>query len=232
MNRVLAVLLLLGLSTSSLAQEVKAEAEAEVAVPVGDEVPYVEDTGPIDPDLEPAPVSQPGVLYFAPLSLLFGNVSVEYERPLSQGVSFFVAPAVSLPFGITAAALNAVGALSGVTYSYFGAGVTTGARFYLTQDAPRGFFVGPELTANFLSLSASGSGASATASGVGFAAIGVLGYALINEGGFAFSGGIGGGVGGGGVSASASSGGETASTTASVPIGFAPSLRLHFGFAI
>lgn len=191
----------LSLSTSALAQEPTATDADVVVTPVA---------------------GSQGVVSFAPLSLIFGVIGVEYERPLNTKMSFYVAPNLTLPFGLG-------GLLSGSAgVSYFGVGTGVGLRFFLTKDAPQGLFVGPELNVNYVTVSASGGGSSATASGLGYGASGMVGYSFITEGGFAISTGLGVGVSGSAVRAT-SSGGQT-SSAASSSLLVLPTFRFNVGY--
>jgi hypothetical protein len=161
------------------------------------------------------PRPPPNVITTNPLAaLLGGTANLEYERAVHPYVGVFAGPQIQFGYGLLFRGSEGD--------SVFGLGLTTGARFYLFGEAPRGFFLSPQLEVAYVSLTtASGSG-----SGSGFGVSALVGYQWLIADHFVIS--IGGGVRYMEVSATASSGSSTASASLS---GFGPAARLALGGA-
>lgn len=147
-----------------------------------------------------------------PLSLIFARtIDVEFEHAVSPGVSLFVGPSVIIGTPSTTYANE----------SYFGVGVSFGARFFMFGNAPRGFFLSPFAEIAYASASVNG----ASGSGVAFAVGGLVGYTWLIGDVFDVS--IGGGVQYFSEQVTATNG----STTYQVGFnGVLPALRLALGF--
>jgi len=101
----------------------------------------------------------------SPLPLVFNReLDIEYERAVSDDFSLFAAPSL------------VVGTTTSCTCSYYGAGVTAGARFFPGR-APSGVFLGAFGT--LLYASASIGSPSVSGTGLAFETGGMLGYTFI-----------------------------------------------------
>lgn len=157
----------------------------------------------------------PNVVTTNPLAtVLAGTANVEYERAIAPWASLFVGPQVQFGYGVLLR--------SGADDKIFGLGLSAGARFYVFGDAPRGFFLSPQLDIAYVTLRRG----SAEGSGAGFGIAALIGYQWLVADHFAISLGIGGRY--LAVTANASSGGSSASTDTS---GFGLAGRLALGAA-
>lgn len=125
----------------------------------------------------------------APLSLLGGNLGLEYERVVAPKVTLFAGPSLTFSSGL----------LSFLGVSSFGFGAHAGGRYFLTGDAPSGLWLGPQLSFNAATVSATASsGADSqdiSMSTFGFNALAMVGYTWITDSGVDISIGAGGGYG-------------------------------------
>ena len=110
----------------------------------------------------------------APLSFFFPAVAMEFERAVDGAGSLYIGPQVSL------GALRQPGA-----YAF---DFHVGARLFPGGEAPRGFWIGPEVRASSANVSST--------SLWGLALLGTIGYSVVTDGGFTVSFGtaLGGGV--------------------------------------
>jgi hypothetical protein len=152
------------------------------------------------------------VIYVGPLSLVGGTIAWEYERAIGEKTSVAFGLPVSLPFG--------AGGVFGL--QSFGINAMGAYRWYLTDRALRGLFVGPELNVGYSSVSIRVNNQSSTVAGLGFGVTGLVGYSFLTDSGIAISGGAG-----------LNMNFSTAAAEAGVGLGpfFGPAVRLHIGYA-
>jgi hypothetical protein len=127
-------------------------------------------------------------LTFGPASLLFGAVTLEYERVLGDAFSVFVGARIEPQSG-----LGLIGSVGGVYWpEQLGAGGSAGIRIYPEGRALSGLWAGPEFYAirQQLSLKYAGSINQYNTTAAGLV---MLGYSFLYPGGFSFS--LGGGLG-------------------------------------
>lgn len=92
--------------------------------------------------LAEAPASGPlNTITLNPLAMLLGSFSLEYERAVSPGMSWFVGPRYA--FARTSDA--------GVETTVHGVGVVGGLRLFLTGVAPKGLFLSPNASVGYAS---------------------------------------------------------------------------------
>lgn len=153
-------------------------------------------------------------LTWAPLELLVGTVSFEYEHAVA---SF-------LAFNVTAGALlfEGLGVDIPDDASYFAVTGGLGARFFMLGHAPEGFWIGPRAQLAYAEVQID----EASGSGLGYSAGAEIGYTFLFDESFVLS--AGGGVAYIDIDAEANS--ETSSVKAGRS-GVAPTLRFNAGFA-
>jgi hypothetical protein len=120
-----------------------------------------------------------------PLSLLFGEVSVEYERSLGSAVSIVIGPHAILFKSVIDT--SAYGGSVGFTPT--GAGLSLGLHIFPGAQALHGFWIGPEVDADWASATISG----ISVSGASYSVFGILGYTFLPTSNIAISLGLGGG---------------------------------------
>ncbi|MBK8172234.1 MAG: hypothetical protein IPK60_18075 [Sandaracinaceae bacterium] len=162
----------------------------------------------VAPAVEPAPQN---LVTFNPFSLLNGIISVGYERA--------IAPAVSVYADLNVYAFPGVNQSAGESIS--GGGVGLGARFFPGSEAPRGFWIAPDVSVAYVSQKQTSGGSTVEASGAGYLIAGILGYTWI-WGNFSLQLGLGAGY----ANLRASSGSVTIGYKGIFPAG-----RLAFGIA-
>ena len=174
----------------------------------------------MQPQVEPPPY--PNLITINPLPLLFGFLTLGYERALVPHVSFFVDAQVLVWDGVVRALSSGLDdESSGGRTRFAGAGIAFGPRFFIGGEAPRGFWLSPKIT---LAYSRAWNDF-ANAEGFGIGALATLGYTwLINH--FVVS--LGGGA---GVQYVAAVGGGEASGVSVSGTSLALDLRLAIGYA-
>jgi hypothetical protein len=121
---------------------------------------------------------------FNPGTLLWGEVSLEYERALGQAMSVLIGPQL-LPFkGVID---NSYASQTGIQSK--GAGLTLSFHFFPGVQSLRGFWIGPEADATWASASVG----NITVSGTVFGVYGIAGYTFLPGPNVAISLGIGAG---------------------------------------
>ncbi len=161
----------------------------------------------------PAAQTPQNLIDINPLSLAFGQVSLEYERALGQDASIVIGPKVL--------AFAGAGASSGI--SEFGAGVDLSLHFFPGGQALHGFWLGPQVSVAYAHVSYEDAGGD----GVGIAGFGIVGYTFLPTDHLAISIGLGAGYESAGATATGSDG-TSASASQS---GFALTGRLAVGYA-
>ena len=160
-----------------------------------------------------APQQPQNLIDINPLSLAFGEISVEYEHAMSPYATVVIGPKVL--------AFNGAGATSGV--SQFGFGADLGVHFFPLGDALHGFWLGPQLSLAYAHVSYE----DASGDGLGIAGYGVIGYTFIPVDHLAISIGLGAGY----ESAGATATGSDGTTASGSQSGFALTGRLAIGYA-
>lgn len=128
-------------------------------------------------DAADAPPARRNRFTWGPLVQLGGATALEYERAVSDSVSFFVGPRFA-------------------TWGGFGVGGSVGTRFFFKgARAPSGFWAGPEVYVDYFRSSTTVNGAVATRNDFTALALGLVGYTAIATNGWTYSVGIGGGAG-------------------------------------
>jgi hypothetical protein len=127
----------------------------------------------------PATAAPQNTITFNPVALVFGAISLEYERAVADSVSVFVSPKVL--------AFNAYGLDDGT--SIFAAGASVGARIFLSGTAPEGTWLSPTVGVAYVNIDVGEEEATV----VGYEGEVLFGHTWIWNSGFALSLGIGGG---------------------------------------
>jgi hypothetical protein len=116
-----------------------------------------------------------------PLNLLWGELSLEYEQGLGHSASLLFTPSALLYPGVFTPFANGVNVL--------GFGLMVGLHFFPYPNGLNGFWIGPEVTGQFASVSTP----DATGAGFGLTLAGALGYTFIIADHFGISLGLGAG---------------------------------------
>jgi hypothetical protein len=119
-----------------------------------------------------------------PVTLLWGEVSVEYERALGSAFSLLVGPQLLLFNGPLS---TQYASQAGIQPK--GAGLTLAMHFFPGAQALRGLWIGPEVDANWATANVN----NITVSGAVFSVYGIIGYTFLPGPNVAISLGIGGG---------------------------------------
>lgn len=153
MTRVLVIMCLCWLTPAALAAQGDENASAEREAAGNGETMAL--------DTEAFDSGPKNTLTFAPINLVFGRLSFEYERRLGSHASFFVGPDVLLPFG----------ALRGLEEgeSLYAIEGRFGVRLFPFGNALEGFYVAFDVNAGWARAEANGLSTTGTVGGVGMA---------------------------------------------------------------